>query len=129
VATTTSAPASAPAKAPMTSNVAAALSYIPIIAIVFLIIEPYKRDRFVRFHSFQSLFFTVSVIVVSIILGMILSGAFFIGGMWSLVLGLYWIFRLAVFVGWLFLVFKAYNNESFKLPVIGDIADKQAAQM
>lgn len=128
VTTTATAPAAAPAAAPMTSNVAAALSYIPIVAIVFLIIEPYKRDRFVRFHAFQSLFFTVAVIVVSIFLGMMLS-ALVISGVWSLVFGLFWIFRLAVFIGWLVLVFKAYNNESFKLPVIGDIAEKQAAQM
>jgi uncharacterized membrane protein len=122
VATTT------PTAAPMTSNVAGALSYIVIVGIVFLIIDPYKRDRFVRFHAFQAIFFTVAVIIISIILGILMSGTLFLGGMFSLMLGIYWIFRLAVFICWIFLVFKAYNNEMFKLPVIGDIAEKQAAQ-
>ncbi len=112
----------------MTSNVAGALSYIVIVGIVFLIIDPYKRDRFVRFHAFQAIFFTVAVIIISIILGILMSGTLFLGGMFSLMLGIYWIFRLAVFICWIFLVFKAYNNEMFKLPVIGDIAEKQAAQ-
>jgi uncharacterized membrane protein len=40
---------------------------------------------------------------------------------------LFWLIRLAFFGIWLFLVYKAYNNEQFKLPVIGDIAAKQAA--
>ncbi|HEV2418667.1 MAG TPA: zinc-ribbon domain-containing protein, partial [Terriglobia bacterium] len=43
---------------PMTSNVAALLTYILgfITGIIFLVIEPYKRDPFVRFHAFQSIF-------------------------------------------------------------------------
>ena len=36
-----------------------ALSYLLITAILFLIIEPYKNNRFIRFHSFQALFFAV----------------------------------------------------------------------
>jgi uncharacterized membrane protein len=113
----------------MTSNVAGALSYIVIVGIVFLIIEPYKRDRFVRFHAFQAIFFTVAVIIVSIVVGMLATSTLFLSGaMFSLMWGLYLLFRLAVFICWLFLIFKAYNNEMFKLPVIGDIAEKQAAQ-
>jgi uncharacterized membrane protein len=118
-----------PTSAPMTSNVAGALSYIVIVGIVFLIIEPYKRDRFVRFHAFQAIFFTVAVIIVSIVVGMLATSTLFLSGaMFSLMWGLYLLFRLAVFICWLFLIFKAYNNEMFKLPVIGDIAEKQAAQ-
>jgi uncharacterized membrane protein len=132
--TTAGAPAPAPlatttTSAPMTSNVAGALSYIVIVGIVFLIIDPYKRDRFVRFHAFQAIFFTVAVIIVFIVLGILASGTLFLSGaMFTLMWGLYLLFRLAVFVCWVFLVFKAYNNEKFKLPVIGDIAEKQAAQ-
>ena len=42
---------------PMAENVAGMLAYFTIIpAIIFLLIEPYNRNRFVRFHSFQCLF-------------------------------------------------------------------------
>src|SRR6266542_1218833 len=46
----------APASAPMASNVAGMLAYVAgfITGIVFLVIDPYKDDRFVRFHAFQS---------------------------------------------------------------------------
>ena len=56
----------------MSNNLAAALCYIPlclvgiILAIVFLLIEPYKNDRFVRFNAFQSIFLHVGLIVFSI---------------------------------------------------------------
>jgi len=70
VTTTTGAavaPASSPAgaaSAGMTNNVAAALSYIWIVGLVFLLIEPYNKIRFVRFHAFQSVFFGVAWMVL-----------------------------------------------------------------
>ncbi len=53
------------------SNVAAALAYLWIIAIIWLLIEPCNRDRFVRFHSFEALALGVAGIVLSIFLGII----------------------------------------------------------
>ena len=51
--------------APLEENIAGMLAYITIIpSIVFLVIEPYNRNRFVRFHCFQNLFFFVAVIVL-----------------------------------------------------------------
>ena len=41
----------------MPSNIGGLLSYIVIIAIVFLIVEPMKNDKFIRFHAFQSIFY------------------------------------------------------------------------
>ena len=55
------------ASAPLADNVAGMLAYITIIpAIVFLVVEPYNRNRFVRFHSFQCLFLCVGLIVLQI---------------------------------------------------------------
>src|SRR5229473_3317459 len=51
----------------MQNNVAAALSYITIVGIVFLLIEPYNKIRFVRFHAFQSVFFAVAWIAFWIV--------------------------------------------------------------
>ena len=44
------------------SNIAAALAYLPILAIVWLLVEPYSKDRFVKFHSVQSLGLAVASI-------------------------------------------------------------------
>ncbi len=57
----TGAPAARPAQTTaggLTDNVAGMLAYVTIIpAIIFLVTEPYNKSRFVRFHSFQSIFF------------------------------------------------------------------------
>jgi uncharacterized membrane protein len=117
---TGAAPAPAAASSGMTSNVAGMLSYIlgVITGIIFLVIEPYKRDPFVRFHAFQSIFYWVACVIVGFALVMILPFS-----MYPLIL----LVRLAMFAGWIFLMYKAYSNEKFKLPLIGDLAEKQAA--
>jgi len=98
------------------SNIAAALAYLPILAIVWLLVEPYSKDRFIKFHSVQSLGLTVASIGVSIVLGMIpILG-------WILLIFL----PLGIFVVWVICAVKAYQNEKFKLPIIGDFAEKQA---
>jgi uncharacterized membrane protein len=128
-----SAPAGTPPPPPaatqsgqMSSNVAGLLAYILglITGIIFLVIEPYKNDRFVRFHAFQSIFFCIALIVFSIlwsIVGVMLGSI--LGSLWWAV-GL--IIRLGFFLLWLFVMYKAYNNERYMLPVIGDMAAKQA---
>jgi uncharacterized membrane protein len=114
----------------MTNNVAGALCYVFgfITGIVFLVLEPYNKNRFVRFHAFQSIFFSVACIVFSMIWSWIFISLLFTPGigMWGL-MGLVWlVIRLAMFGAWLFLMYKAYNNQEYKLPVIGEIAAKQA---
>lgn len=98
------------------SNVAAALAYLWIVAIVWLLIEPYNRDRFVRFHSFQALALGVAGIVVSIFLSLIP----IIGWLLLPIVSLLWL------VLWLVCVFKAFSNDWFKLPVIGGWSMQQA---
>jgi len=100
----------------LTPNVAAALAYIWLLAIVWLLLEPYNKDRFVRFHSFQALGLGVAWFVIA----MGLSFIPFIGWM---VQGL---FQLVMFVVWVVCLFKAFQNEKFKLPIIGDFAEQQA---
>lgn len=116
--------ASAPAGAAgLADNVAGALAYVTIIpAIVFLVLEPYNRNRFIRFHSFQCLFAAVVWTALWIALNIVVHIPFF-GWLTILVWPLV---SLAGFVVWLILVLKAYQGQKFKLPVIGDIAEKQA---
>ncbi|MGH9642832.1 MAG: DUF4870 domain-containing protein [Terriglobales bacterium] len=104
-------------------NVAGALAYVTIIpAIVFLVMEPYNRKRFIRFHSFQCLFFALAWTVLWIGLS-IIAHIPFLGWMTILIWPLV---SLVGFVIWLILVLKAYQGQMFKLPVIGDMAEKQA---
>ena len=107
-------------------NVAAALCYLAgfITGILFLVLEPYRRDRFVRFHAFQSIFFSLAWIVLHFALGILLSVLPWT--MWHLVATASSLLSLALFCPAIFLMYKAYNNERFKLPIIGDVAEKQA---
>jgi uncharacterized membrane protein len=121
-----------PAAAPVAStgggevseNIMAALAYIWPVAVVLLLIEPYKNRRFVRFHCFQSLFFVVAYFVIWTGLwvtsaALAMAGVGFI--MWLPTL-LLWPAGLIL---WIFLVVKAYQGEQFHLPVLGDLAQKQ----
>jgi len=106
------------------------LTYIPfvgwIIAIVFLVIEPYRNDRFIRFHAFQSIFLAVFSFVLYWVLNVFVLSSIF-GGGFGLLWPLWWLVRLAIFLCWLFMMYKAYNNERYELPFIGPLAAKQAA--
>ncbi len=115
-------------------NVAAMLTYVPvclvglICAILFgFILEPFKNQRFVRFHAWQSLavhgallVFWLAWMVISGILTAILHIFALITLPVSLLVG------LGALVLMIFLMLKAYANESYKLPVIGEWAEKQA---
>ena len=96
----------------MTDNVASALAYISIVGIIFLLIEPYNRNKTVRFHALQGLLLAATSIVTFILIAVI-STVF-----WGLLFPMPFIF--------LFLMFKAYSGEKIVLPVIGPIAEKQA---
>lgn len=130
-ASSAAAPAVAPAPAvgaattastgSMAENVAGMLAYFTIIpAIVFLLVEPYKSNRFVRFHSFQCLFTVGALIVLQIALSIIGYA------LPVLVLPFWTLLGLAEIALWLLLVIKAYQGQMFKLPIVGDMAEKQA---
>ena len=117
------APAPAASVGGLTDNVAGALAYVTIIpAIVFLVIEPYNKNKFIRFHAFQSIFFAVAWMVIWFAMLFVL-GMPFLG---FVRLMIYPIISLAFFVLWVVMVIKAYQGQMFKAPVIGDFAAKQA---
>jgi uncharacterized membrane protein len=114
----------------MASNVAGLLAYVLgfITGIIFLVLEPYNKDKFIRFHAFQSIFFNVAMIVfwiaytiVSTVLGFV---SFGILGIVMAILGL--LIFLGILVYWVFLMYKAYNNEKYMIPYIGKLAAQQA---
>jgi uncharacterized membrane protein len=110
----------------LTENVAGMLAYFTIIpAIIFLVMEPYNRSRFIRFHAFQCLFFAVAWTILWIALS-IFAHIPFLG--WLSIL-IWPLIGLAGFILWIILILKANQNQMWKLPVIGDMAEKQANAM
>jgi uncharacterized membrane protein len=124
-------PAAAPvAGAGLTPNVAGALAYLvgAITGILFLVIDPFKNDRFVRFHAFQSIFFNLAWIafwIVWTIIGLTLSavshGLFFI-----IQLPINLLVTVGGFCLWAYLMYSAYQGKTFQIPIIGPLAAKQA---
>ncbi len=107
----------------MTDNVAGMLAYVTFIpAIIFLVTAPYNRSRFVRFHSFQSIFLFVAVFAIQILLSIltVVPLLIFITG------PLHLLVALGAFILWIILLLKANQGQMFKLPIIGDLAEKQA---
>jgi uncharacterized membrane protein len=112
----------------MTDNVAGMLAYVTIIpAILFLVIEPYNKSRFVRFHSFQNIFLHVAALVLWIALFIVSAVLAFIPILGHLVAFLIWMaLSVGLLVIWIMLLIKANQGQMWKLPVIGDMAEKQA---
>ena len=105
------------AQSGLSDNAAGALAYITIIpAIVFLIIEPYNRNSYVRFHSWQCIFLGITAFAVHFALSLIPV----IG--WVLVPFV----SLAFLVVWIIVLLKALKGERYQLPIIGKFAAQQA---
>lgn len=96
-------------------NISGALAYLlsPLTGVLFFVLE--KENKFVRFHAMQSIMFGVASIILSIVvpfiplLGLLLAP----------------LIALATFVLWLMLMWKAYNNQEWELPVLGKMARDQ----
>jgi uncharacterized membrane protein len=124
--------ASAPTPTPAASsgignNVAGLLCYLFwwLGGLIFLLIEPYKNEKTVRFHAFQSIF--LSVALIGVYIGMFILAIVLTVIHLSIILIPIWlVLALGIFAAWIFLMFKAYSNETFKLPIIGELAAKQA---
>lgn len=114
----------------MATNVAGALAYLAgfITGIIFLVVDPYKSNSFIRFHAYQSIFFNVAWVGLWI-LWMILSAVLtpLTAGVFGLIaLPLMLIFTLAGFGIWIFLVYQAYQQKLFRLPIVGKFAAEHA---
>ncbi len=110
-------------------TVAGALAYCTIIpAIVFLLVEPYKQNRFVRFHSIQCIGVSLAGLATGAALRIASFVLFFVPVLGHLLSFLaYMVVSLGFCVIWVVLIVKALQGEMFKLPVVGDFAEQQAA--
>jgi len=112
----------------MDPNVAGLLCYLFgwVSGLIFYLIE--KEDKSIRFHAMQSILLNVAIVAIVIALNIILGIVGFIlpGLALLFAVAVYPIFYLAVLVIWIMLMVKAYQGEKWKLPIIGDIAEKNA---
>lgn len=113
------------------ANIGALLCYLPICAISLIfsiiVIVADKENKAVRFHAFQSLLLTV--IYVVLLIGVLAIGGVLVGVTGSSALGgLVSLLYFAVILGFLILMIvgcvKGFTGGSYKLPVIGDMAEK-----
>lgn len=100
-------------------NLMAAASYLLgfVTGIIFLLLE--KQSKFVRFHAMQSVILFGGIFVANIALGFIPILGWLVGLFLS----------FAAFILWIVCMWKAFQGEMYKVPKIGDIAEKQLAKM
>ena len=97
----------------MDANIAAALSYLVgfVTGVIFLLVE--KENKFVRFHAMQSTILFAGIVAIDILLQLVpILGA----------LVVIFVVIPASAILWLLLMFKAYQGEEFRLPLVGDVA-------
>ncbi len=101
------------------ANLMAAASYLLgfVTGIVFLLIE--KQSKFVRFHAMQSTILFGGIFVLNLALGFIPILGWLVGLLLSLV----------AFILWIILMWKAFQGEMYKVPWVGELAEKQLAKM
>lgn len=95
------------------ANVAAALTYLVgfVTGIIFLLVE--KDNKFVRFHAMQSTLVFTGMVAIDILLQIVpLLGA----------LVVVFVLIPVSAILWLLLMYKAYQGEEYKLPLVGQMA-------
>lgn len=109
-------------------NIAGALAYLTFVpATVFLLRDPYRRNRFVRFHSLQCLVLWLIGIVLALalrLLGMLVFLIPVLGPLLVVIIDV--AFILAAILLWFVLIIKALQGETFGLPLVGDVAEQYA---
>lgn len=99
----------------LTPNLTAALAYVLgfISGIIVFVLE--KENRYVRFHSMQSMILSVAIFVLNIVVGFIP----IVGPLLAMIVCIIGI------ICWLIALIKAAQGQYYKLPVIGEYAEKQ----
>jgi uncharacterized membrane protein len=115
----------------LSERIAGGFAYFTFVpAILFLVLEPYKKNCFVRFHSVQCLLLGGAAILLAIALKLASVVLFLIPVLGPLLVWLVSaVVGLAVAVIWLVLVIKAFQGEMFKIPLLGDVAEQYSASI
>jgi uncharacterized membrane protein len=100
----------------------AAVTYLLgfITGVIFLLVE--KKDKFIRYHAYQSTAVSILWLAAVIVLGIILLPIPILKNLVNLLLWIGWI------ILWISLMIRAFNGEKYKLPYVGEWAEKQVAK-
>jgi uncharacterized membrane protein len=101
----------------------AALSYLLgfVTGIIFLNLDPYDKDEFVRFHARQSIVFSVAVFVLWVIFSVFM--AVLPGGLSSFLWVVWRVIAIVLACFWIFLMYKAYTGERYRIPELSNWAE------
>ena len=112
----------------LSSRNASLLCYIPLVgwipAIVVLASGRFKQDRDVRFHAFQGLYLFVAWLIVDWAVGpffSVMPGE-------AVRFGISGLLKVAVFFAWIFMIVKTSQNETIRLPVLGQLAERSISE-
>jgi len=116
-------------------NIASMICYIGIwlTGLIFFFIE--KENKTIRFHALQSILTFLPLTIIGWIFYGLLGVSYTSRNVYGYSyaypsVSIFWyigmLINVLMFILWLILVFKAYKGEKFKLPIIGDIAEKNA---
>lgn len=112
-------------KAGISDNVAGAIAYLTFIpAIILLLITPYKERDYVRFHAWQSVLLNIIAFIIEIIFGAIALLTLFLAA--TPLAYLLRVITLLWLILWIVCVIQAMNGKRFKIPLLGNIAEKLA---
>ena len=107
-------------------NFLGAFAYVSFVpALVFLLVDPYRKNPFVRFHSIQCLLFWLVCVVLAVVVRVVFLGLLFIpivGPLLAVLLVV--LVALATVFTWIVLLVKAFQGERFALPLIGNLSEQ-----
>ncbi len=113
------------------SKLFGALAYLLGIVTGIIVFLMKKDDKYAKFHAMQSILLGVAAFVIVVVLGIvgtIISFIPVIGWIIGLLIAVLWfIIGLGLFVLWLLLMWRAYNGVKWKLPIIGEHAERMSA--
>lgn len=109
----------------MDPNIAGLVAYITWIGGLIMFLT--QKNREVRFHAAQCILLTIAGAIGYAVLFMLQMVTAFLGPVSLIFSGVSLLAGVGLFALWIFLVIKGYKLEHFKLPLIGDMAEKWAA--
>ena len=111
----------------VSSRNASLICYIPFVgwipAIVVLASQRFKRDQAVRFHAFQGIYLFVAWLIVDWAVSPFFDD---VSGMVNVGIG--GLLKLALFVVWIYMLIKTSQNETVRLPLLGELAERSIAE-
>ncbi len=116
----------------ITPRTAALLCYIPFVgwiaAIVVLAAARFRYHHTVRFHAFQGLYLFVAWLVVDLVLAPFFAFGFFWTGPHFPHFAVSGLLKLVIFGTWIFMMVKVSHDDNFKLPIVGELAEKSVSE-